>query len=77
MLTEDLQMLEKRVDLVKQVCHTLVKKLQTCSQSQSGDFERRLVGVTVGVGVARSLCTISFCRLKKCPGKCVSVNSYT
>ena len=71
MLTEDLQMLEKRVDLVKQVCHTLVKKLQTCSQSQSGDFERRLVGV------ARSLCTMYFSRLKKCPSKCVSVNLYT
>ncbi|KAI0223519.1 Rho GTPase-activating protein 44 [Lamellibrachia satsuma] len=45
-LTEDLQTLERRVDLVKQVWHTMVKKLQTCSQSQSGDFERRLVRVT-------------------------------
>ena len=45
-LTEDLQSLEKRVDLVKQVCHTMVKKLQACSLSQSGDFERRLVSVT-------------------------------
>ncbi len=43
MLSEDLLQLEKRVDVIKQVCHNTHKKLGGCLLGQGTDVEKRLV----------------------------------
>lgn len=42
-LSEDLQSVEKRVDLVKTVCQSTSKKIAGCLQGQGVDMEKRLV----------------------------------
>ncbi|CAH1795003.1 unnamed protein product [Owenia fusiformis] len=41
-LSDDLVSLEKRVDLIKQVCQNFTKKVQGCIQGQGQDVEKRL-----------------------------------
>ena len=51
MLSDDLQRLEKRVEVVRQVCHGTIKKLQACATSAGdGGFEKRVVSRTVHRG---------------------------
>lgn len=42
-LSEDLQTVEKRVELVKTVCQSTSKKIAGCLQGQGTDYEKRLV----------------------------------
>jgi hypothetical protein len=42
-LSEDLQTVEKRVELVKTVCQSTAKKIGGCLQGQGSDLEKRLV----------------------------------
>ena len=45
-LSEDVLLLEKRVDLIKQVCHNTQKALSACIQGKGNDVEKRLVNIS-------------------------------
>ncbi|XP_052688936.1 rho GTPase-activating protein 17-like isoform X7 [Crassostrea angulata] len=56
-LSEDLQTVEKRVELVKTVCQSTSKKIAGCLQGQGTDYEKRLRKLpenTLGLGMIES-----------------------
>ncbi|XP_056017706.1 rho GTPase-activating protein 44-like isoform X8 [Ostrea edulis] len=56
-LSEDLQTVEKRVDLVKTVCQSTAKKIAGCLQGQGSDMEKRLKKLpenSLGLGMIES-----------------------
>ncbi|XP_062589781.1 rho GTPase-activating protein 17-like isoform X6 [Saccostrea cucullata] len=56
-LSEDLQTVEKRVELVKSVCQSTAKKISGCLQGQGTDFEKRLKKLpenALGLGMIES-----------------------
>ncbi|XP_061175327.1 rho GTPase-activating protein 17-like isoform X2 [Saccostrea echinata] len=56
-LSEDLQTVEKRVELVKSVCQSTAKKIAGCLQGQGTDFEKRLKKLpenALGLGMIES-----------------------
>ncbi len=80
-LSEDLLLLEKRVDLIRQVCHNTQKSLSACIQGKGTDVEKRLVSCvsfcTKVASVARASIAITilqFLRYREPPSPPLPLN---